>query len=1732
MADAINNRREHEEKIKEFVKSANKKRLQALLGCELKKCRPDDNDEVGSVEILPSTAKATALLDLLHSKLSNGTKQKKKKQQQQQQQHREENEEEKCIMTADEILQALLMVDPSYITPWKALNEFASAFQNNSVIPTLHCVSSIEEFLLKAKFPFGPSSSNNKSNQKHVPQCVADLIVLFVEKMTNHLIFVEEDDNKNTDSNCNQVNLANRYEAGEPIFYKLVSEMLRTFLTVCRDWCSDLFNRIVSIVHHRRPPASRIKIWLQLVQLLSPLLTNNHIERIAKILLDQLCGEAPNEIPPRKEDIPVIISIVIEMANPLTYANSILEDEKNLTLHVDKLWRKIVFIFFYQSSINRSQCYLASENNLREGIKRWNTSSLKIWIAEIVNSSHSIVTPNTGDGNDVIKYGFSWNLLSICFGVLMSAEEKSSTRPGLVDTIMMDHNSSQGSGNCVNCLSDNEYQSILQFALGTSDINALPDEKIDEMCYHSNNYGSLYFQDDNAKKIDCLSACGTAIIQSLLLVECNTSHDCIDENRSSALPRALRLVSMVDDIVAKCPDEQLFQASVFAIVAKTVAYFEVPKFRYILERKIKQDISKPSRLQNCHYSTLRLIVTSAISMGNNDEMIDRWMEIFEGDIPSADTAHLCRMFAHLDIARMHILSCSKRLLAPIYCYWRAYEMMKNEESTKPQIQQRIIDGILGLLELVRIDNWKKNEIDAWAILSNALVLDVPPLPNESRRWLYEKLTECVTDNTFSTTTIEHLLRATIVRMSFLVERDPSTSILIIRAQQIEDVVSLHRLITVLIRSLATVEKHSERRHILLAQGREAFLRSILSYKKGQRSRDHFLSGILKQMYSMKGKESCSFTLCWLLFLKFNFYLLNHIIIESSNPKNYDHLANSSTKDDTNVSKLVEEIKEVEDRELKIGISKNSIGKNLIPLWQQDKIGLFRSKNPIFIKSTGTFNPILPWLDLTLEFLFLVPLPVRDSHDFDDPLSWKIMTATGYLISRKQILSTNTACALSIETIKQTAESFLSISSLLIRDAIRLDCDLAVIEDLLSPTVCYCQALSLTLDGTEAPDCAGIIESLWNLYQAVASESACVKFIKYLESHISEDRPVSVPQRDNDLFSLASVYSESDVDETVQQLRLSCLQPFLRCLPFMTTSEESGLIVSRSFVGGILGALVTDLRAGLNGKSGGLHRELYITYCMSIEECASLLFNHNMLSFDCSIFLLFKEIAETLADILVTFPLRDAVLFRTTFILAVAVFPSMCRDMMRRSFCNPNSSVIKVDTMLSVDLVLFDGVLDDCIEILIRWARLREPYLIPWLDIAGPDHADLANIGTHDANKHPSKSSNVSLDSSQARDDKIPRFVHVPSPPRQRSHKSDSRPTTSNMRRRIRFHTKEVWSWALSCSLLGLEQKWLESERTIQISDESVSRVEVEISSADWRKFFGYRKRELQNSLASINRFFHTSTGSARRDQRGNQVMLDMMAMNLPSAPRLRLCCLIECVSRVLIHSIKRSCSFLCGETPTTTQKLSVFESMCCLSAWLSPNKDIADGDFSVGLFKMLAIASRKRPPGESTSRKCDTAELLARVSQVSEHVRRLYLALKDLQKSLRSFSVGEVRDNSGSELIRTFFGGENTNNEILRLTVLKLHSLQQVMPREFQVQSLPDFPSEKANDAIPQSLGRKRTRCGKKKTNPRSRERRLRNENRNKVVNIFMNLDQDNDRTQRKSTRDAYTDLEDFLVEG
>ena len=1035
----------------------------------------------------------------------------------------------------------------------------------------------------------------------------------------------------------------------------------------------------------------------------------------------------------------------------------------------------------------------------------------------------------------------------------------------------------------------------------------------------------------------------------------------------------------------------------------------------------------------------------------------------------------------------------------------------------PEIQKRLIGGIRGLLGLIQSDRWGEIEIIAWEILFDLIVKDIPQLPLQSRRWIFQTVGLCATDGIFGTKTVERLLRASAIRISSFFVDDEIKSNMIV---QMEEIGSIHRLMSILLRYLATVNGYSESRHIHLAQGREAFLRSVLLCKKGKFVQNQVHHGLLKLYRSIQDKRSDTFTLCSMIFLQINFCLLDNAMTERPTIKTWENLGSSFTKHGASILNLVCGIKEIENQDLQVKHGTDPDRTTIIRLAGFDSMKL------------GTIEPTNKFLyfDLLLEFLFLVPLPARESHDFDDPLSWKVITASGFLINRKYSSSNTKECILSTDTIENTAEPFLSISSLLVRRTIHLDCSLSTFEDLVATIVLYCRALHLTLEAIEVPCCATIIGNLWNLYQAVASEKASVKIIKYLESHISENHAVSTDESHRHIFSLRSIYTESDINETVQHLRFSCLQPFLTCISYLSNAEEVDTNISHSLLGGILGALVTDLRAGLDGNSGGVPRRLYIIYCMSIEECGSLLFNQRKSSFDHSIFQLFREVSTTFSDILVTIPLRDAVLFRTTFILAVALFPSMCRDLIRNSLFYSDSKYKTAGRMLLDDSHLFDVVLEDCIEILNRWASLREPCLIPWLDIAGPDHSNMNSVLTISGVNHHSVSNNTSFDRKEGCDGEIPRFVHVPSPTRNRSNSNSFLKKIPKIPRKIRLYTKELWSWALSCSLLGLEQKWLESERTIQISDSQGNRDQCQVRSIEWKEFFDDRKVELQNSLLHINRFFGTYQGLQQHDQRGNQIILDMTVMNLPSASRLRFCCLIECVSRVLIYSIQCLCSFLSSRgAKSLSQEMSIFESFCCLSSWLFVDEDPVS-DFSVGLFKWLAIASRKRPPGEMASgRKCDKSELFEKLSMVSKQVHKLYLALNELQKSLlnNGFGIGE-ENHDKKELIGSFFDSNDAADEFRRHAALKLNSLQQVMPMELQVKSFPDFPSSKEAETDPDYFKRKRL-CSKKRLNMRkSNKKKMHCKNRNKVVDMFMNLDE----VAPNTTRDAYADLEDFLVEG
>jgi hypothetical protein len=280
------------------------------------------------------------------------------------------------------------------------------------------------------------------------------------------------------------------------------------------------------------------------------------------------------------------------------------------------------------------------------------------------------------------------------------------------------------------------------------------------------------------------------------------------------------------------------------------------------------------------------------------------------------------------------------------------------------------------------------------------------------------------------------------------------------------------------------------------------------------------------------------------------------------------------------------------------------------------------------------------------------------------------------------------------------------------------------------------------------------------------------------------------------------------------------------------------------------------------------------------------------------------------------------------------------------------------------------------------------------------------------------------------------------------------------------------------------------------------------------EFYKRRQGELFFSLENISKFFQSSAAEKPLDQSGHQLVLEMLAMNLPSAPRQRLCSAIGSISKVLSHAIELLCSSLRNERNAlhvTGTRLEFLESLCCVSAWLRVGEH--DIDFSVGAFRCLAILKRKRPPGESSSKKIDTSDLLERLSDVAMLVQRLRNGLHNLKQTLHAMQEEETTVET--QVINALF--EGGLDDMTRRTAVKLKLMQQAMPQDAQRRTLPDFPGNEE--------------AGKQKRNRREYKRRprkrLASRSRNRVVGMFMQLDGGNE-----GGGDAYVDLEDFLVEG
>ncbi|KAL3910589.1 MAG: hypothetical protein SGILL_007634, partial [Bacillariaceae sp.] len=960
-------------------------------------------------------------------------------------------------------------------------------------------------------------------------------------------------------------------------------------------------------------------------------------------------------------------------------------------------------------------------------------------------------------------------------------------------------------------------------------------------------------------------------------------------------------------------------------------------------------------------------------------------ELLENDeIPPTYIRHLIELYACIPEARNAILESSRRMLMPLY-----FCAQNNNGSNKPvndnavpedpMLLSRTVTGIHGLLHLMRSDDWDDIQVNAWGILSETLVQETPFLGFESRQELFDTIADAVGEGDMGERTMQHFLRALVVRMSIIVQR-PRGSL------EREELKAAYRLILALLCNMAADKQAGGDRLASLGQGRDAILRTLLAMREDpSETHDFILQHAKACVANAETSENDSFTLCWATFLVLNFALLD--ILPERRVHAAPSLKTKSAWGRADLNSLIKRLRSVERKAFAAKSGGNLTSAHLPP-WVTS----------IEHRETTTTSPSEE--------------KGANNASSEDSVPWKMMSGVGYLLRQQLRGEALDEILLDPVTVNKIGRDFLSLAALLAREGFRRDSDMHHADELFFAVEEYCRVVVVVLNDPEDQNTSDVLLDLWDLYNALASEKAAIKIVNYLDGRLLDDA--------SDFAFLNPLKTRSDVNRAIRGLRLCCLDALgaaVSSSSFANAGNENAVIVD--VVAGILEALAEDLQKGLDGKSGGISSKMYMSFCSLIQGCSNSVFSHyTSTTLDPTVLSLFDKIACILTGILIEFPLGSAEKFKTTFILGLV------SDLMDKTF-------------------------DDCVAILCRWAQTRDPLSIPWEDIAGlhlkksPNNSEtsVVSLGSHD------KRNVRAIDGEKAS-------------------------------KGINLIDKEVWSWALSSSIFGLKQIWLDSHSTIRgvLFPDNEMELRVACEFSHWRLFYQCQRNNLRHTLCKVVRFFQAPADSQ------DQIALDMIAMNMPSYPRDWLCSVIACISQVLTDACQHICQYVKMDTkdekPLT---LPTLESLCCVTAWLSVDSSddkslgASVSDFSVGVFKWLEMASRKRPSHATLSaRKAETKVLLEKVSSVAEYVYRLYLALKNLEQSLRKSKLDSQFLKAAKVLLAPADGGsqhlQNKSIELLPKVSIKLRLILKVLPREFRERSLPNFPVIR-NTAVPMAKG-------------------------------------------------------------
>lgn len=1227
--------------------------------------------------------------------------------------------------------------------------------------------------------------------------------------------------------------------------------------------------------------------------------------------------------------------------------------------------------------------------------------------------------------------------------------------------------------------------------------------------------------------------------------------------------------------------------ALFAILITVTVYCEVPISRSTIVRTIVQCLSGTTiymvskNLPTFHCAVVALIVRS---ISRHSKSSDDTRELY----PLADTfggslskdvfIDLTAALSLLLPARSALLSISRKYLQSSFggnLWWNGVGPASKGMHENRDRLDSALHGLCTLIATESQQSWDEYGVDSWIVLSEIIVQNKPALPMHQRSDLFRRLGLFAKQGRFSYETVEHLQRACLVRLlqffreetrqclEFVPEHvfvswglNNATNTAGSSTSQREDISGLLCLVMVL---LGNNGRACNAEAKAFSQGRERIL--------------WLLSNGVSPNDAFEWTET-PFTLpeeSTFLHSSIAFCCVESILRLAMPGTASTKVTGLLRNDGTGI------IERWQKHLVSIEIDKcKACGRNF------DHEKRLSWLNIAFLETADTrSHQVIPCdpriksqllcglCDVVMDLIFH-PDFSDDSDTLDeeaDRLQQKrrILNCTTTLICLKIDLSEDQNVGIRVKdtefqevtfastTLRLSAVPLLDLYAFFVKDALSRKTSLDAAEDMFVSLLTYCSALNqLVSDEDEEASVndltgsrsAEIANQLWSLYCDVGDEESAQRLVTYLEEQALsqlECQSTKITSR----HSLLTINVDDDVDRIVRHVRLTVISTMsvwfeslvrrssiesskLLCADVSTTlaPHADGGIGSASYWVQCLHRLSLDLKAGLDGLSGGMTEALYSTYLSLIESACKLASPMDSREIDeylaSHISCTALKCAMILKNIICSFPLRSAAQFKKTMILSASDLPALRRKVILllvasgRGFSPSSSSDWAIDVFYQMMRVTKEK------------HGLDKKKGTPWAEIVGPEHsAAPEDDDPIDKDNCMSDCDKSAIGSSAYESSLIPSIISIPGNSVNQTNSNDDTINKEN-EKKVQLPSKESLVWASCSSLAAMEQVWSESLLILSGNTAVHGMHTSPRTASSWKSYSLERTKLLSNLLKAV--CFAMRTLEELEDAREATSSKDtntkpiILAATFSEAVKIRFCVLLEKVSTVLQVALRSISNHL--KKGDDVCDLVRAESLSCLTSWLAVKLDDKSIEF---LTSRWYHAEKKLSRGESNAagslqRQSPALKrlpkFLVRCQELESDLSKLYQMLLKSTQEGSSFQQQVVHQYES--LLSTASNDGNATVSLQSLIKTKLKTLSK------------DRASTELFGLIGDEGGTPRKRSRKVPSLERQmRRERRRNvkRSRNRIVDNWLHLD-DEYEMDEGADDDAFVDLEDFLVDG